>query len=260
MEALTQKIKAFLSTGSGSGFGYGFGYGSGYGSGSGSGDGDGSGFGSGYGDGYGYGSGFGYGSGYGSGSGDGDGFGFGYGYGDGSGYGYGSGDGYGYGSGDGDIKEFDGHQVYDIDGVPTCIEHVNGRYAIGFTFPCFVKTRCFIAKVDGHFGHGENLHKAFDAAYAKAMEDKPLEDRIVETVKQFPDPKTPIQNDTLFTLHHVLTGSCEFGRRQFCEQRGISLDGTMTMEDFIATTINAYGGGAIRQLAEAYGIKINTNQ
>ena len=196
------------------------------------------------------------GSGYGSGCGDGYGSGCGYGSGSGCSYGYGC----GYGDGDGSIKEFEGHKVYDIDGVPTCIEHVNGRCAIGFTFTCFVKTRCFIAKVDGRFGHGENLHKAFDAAYAKAMEDKPLEDRIAETVKQFPDPKSPIQNDTLFTLHHVLTGSCEFGRRQFCEQRGISLDGTMTMEDFIATTINAYGGGAIRQLAEAYGIKINTNQ
>ena len=57
MEALSDKIKAFLGDGSGDG----------------SGDGDGSGSGSGYDDGYGYGDGSGYGYGYGDGSGDGSG-------------------------------------------------------------------------------------------------------------------------------------------------------------------------------------------
>ena len=242
MESLTDKIEKFLaiSSGYGSGYGYGDGYGSGYGDGYGSGygdgDGDGDGDGSGYGSGYGYGSGSGYGSGYGAG--------------DGSGYGYGDGDGSG-------IEEFDSYKLYSIDGVPTAITAVHGNYAQGFTFKYnSIKVPCYIARVDNSFAHGETLRQALEDATAKVLQSKPLEERIADTVKKHPDPTEIIPNTELFKLHNILTGSCEFGRKQFCEQRGISLDDAMTMCRFMELTANAYGGEAIRQLAEAYNFTI----
>ena len=135
----------------------------------------------------------------------------------------------------------------------TCITHVNGRYAVGFTIKDnSVKVPCFIARVENFFAHGENLHEAFDAAYDKEMEAKPVEQRVAEVVKKHPDPTKEIPNKELFNLHHVLTGSCEFGRRQFCERYGIDLEGSMTMEDFCKITSNDYGKEAIGLLAKAY--------
>ena len=244
MEGLDDKIKRFLEIGGG--YGYGSGYGSGYGYGSGGGYGDGSG------------SGYGSGSGSGSGSGyvDGDG----YGYGDGSGDGDGSGYGYGDGSGDG-IEEFDGQKLYDIDNVPTAITAVYGNYAQGFTIKRnSIKVPCYIARVDNSFAHGDTLRQALEDATAKALQAKPLEERIADTVKAHPDPNEIIPNTELFKLHNILTGSCEFGRKQFCEQHGISLDDAMTMCRFIELTADAYGGEAIRQLADAYGLTLKTTR
>ena len=197
----------------------------------------------------------GYGDGYGNGYGDGDGYG--YGDGDGHGYGDGYGDGDGYGNGDG-IINFDGHTVYKIDNVPTCITQVHGRrYAIGFTIKDnSVKVPCYIARFDNSFAHGETLRDAVNDATAKALQAKPVEERVKEVVKLHPYPTVPISNKELFKLHNTLTGSCEFGRRQFCERHGISLDDSMSMADFIYKTKGEYGGEAIRQLAEAYGIKL----
>ena len=232
MDTLTYRINKFLALddgfGSGDGDGDGDGFGSGFGYGSGYGDGDGSGFGSGFG------------SGDGSGSGD--------------GFGSGSGSGFGYGSGYGDgIEEFDGHKLYNIDGVPTAITAVHGNYAQGFTVKNnSVKVPCYIARVDNSFAHGETLRQAIEDATAKALQAKTLEERIADTVKTHPDPNEIIPNTELFKLHNVLTGSCEFGRKQFCEQNGISLDDTMTMCRFMELTADAYGGEAIRQLAKAY--------
>ena len=182
------------------------------------------------------------------GSGDGDG----YGSGDGSGYG----SGYGYGYGDG-IEEFDGYKLYDIDDVPTAITAVHGNYAKGFTIEYnSIKVPCYIARVDNSFAHGETLRQALEDATAKALRTKTLEERVADTVKAHPDPNEIIPNTELFKLHNILTGSCEFGRKQFCERHGICLDDAMTMCRFMELTADAYGGEAIRQLAKAYNFTI----
>ena len=196
--------------------------------------------GSGSGSGYGYGDGDGYGSGYGDGYGDGSGY--------GDGYGSGYGDGYGL-----DLEEFDGHKLHDIDGVPTAITAVLGNYAEGFTIKYnAVKVPCFIARVDNSFAHGDTLRNAQRDAERKAFQAKPVEQRIADTVAKYPDIHADIPNSELFELHNALTGSCEFGRRQFCESHGISLDGSMTMERFIEITSDAYGGEIIKKLKIKY--------
>ena len=145
--------------------------------------------------------------------------------------------------------------------MPTCITHVNGRCAFGFTIKDnSVKVPCFIARVENFFAHGKNLHKAFEAAYDKAMETISVEERVAKVVKKHPDPTAEIPNKELFNLHHFLTGSCEFGRRQFCEHHGIDLEGSMTMEDFCKITSNDYGREEIALLAAEYNKHIRTNE
>ena len=235
------------------------GYGSGYGDGSvsGSGSGYGSGYGSGSGSSSGSGYGYGYGSGDGSGSGSGSGYGYGDGYGSGDGSGSGSGSGSGYGSGYG-IMEFDGVKMYVIDRTPTYIEAFFCQYAKGFTLSnnC-VKTACYVALHNGYVAHGQTLRDAIDAAMAKELESLPLRDMINRFVHEFPDADENVPCRRLFEMHHMLTGSCEFGRRKFCEDRGIDIENdSMTVRDFISITKNEYCGDAIKKLAESYSIEI----
>ena len=230
--------------------------GSGYGDGSGDGSGDGYGYG--YGDGYG--SGYGYGDGYGYGSGDGYGDGYGYGYGDGYGYGYGygdgSGDGSGYVYGDG-IKEINGQRVYMIDDVPTLIDRVRGDYAKGSIIRDDLSLQpCYVARVGNSFAHGDTLHQALADATAKELEDQPIEERIARFVAEFPDPDKAVPFKSLYTWHHVLTGSCTMGRDEFTRSHSLDTAKDYTPRYFIEITAHAYGGEAIRQLAESYGIKI----
>ncbi len=227
------------------------GYGSGYD------DGDGSGYGSGYGCGYGSGYDDGDGSGYGRGSGydDGDGSGYGYGYGSGHGYGYGDGYGDGRGSGyDDGVVSFCGQKVYQIDDVPTLVDHVHGNAAKGRILRDDLSTEdCYIAKQGSLFAHGETLREAMDALRDKLFEDMPEEERIAEFVKAHEWGKQYPSAD-YYDWHHRLTGSCDMGRSEFAKRHGYKLtdDELLTVEEFIKLTENSYGGSVIRRLREAY--------
>ena len=238
METLEDRIKAFLSVSSG--YGDGDGYGSGYGDGSGTGDGDGDGYGdgSGYGYGDGYGDGSGYGSGYGDGSGDGDGDGYGDGYGDGSG-----------------IKELNGDKVYVIDDVQTIIKSVHDNIAQGFILNNDLTLHpCYIVKEQNKFAHGDTLHDAFMSLQEKLYDGSTEEERIEAFRKKFPDYDIPYPNRDLFAYHHVLTGSCRMGRESFCKDKGISLNDSTTVRQFVLLTKDSYGSSTIRKLPQAYGI------
>ena len=219
MEGLEDKIRRFLSISSG----YGYGYGYGYGDGSGFGDGSGSGYGDGYGDGSG--------SGYDDGSGD------------------GSGDGYGYGK----LKSYNHRKVYYIDDIPTLIDSVRRNVARG----CIVNkdkttTSCFIVRVGNYFAHGETLKAAYNDAHDKYMSNMSEEDRIAEFIKAHPDASAEYPCEDLFKWHNTLTGSCEFGRRQFCKDNGIDLNDNYTVTFFLDITKSTYGGNVIRKVIEEY--------
>jgi hypothetical protein len=232
--------------------------------GDGSGDGSGYGYGDGSGDGYGYG--YGDGSDCGSDCGDGSGNGSGYGYGDGSGYGYGYGygsgchyspdSGYGRGYSDG-ILSLCGQRVYQIDDVPTLIDHVHGGVAMGRILREDLTTeRCYIVKQGSLFAHGETLRAAMEALRDKLLEGMPLEERIEEFVKAHEWGKAYPSAD-YYGWHHKLTGSCEMGRSEFAAAHGYKLtaDELLTVEEFIDLTEGSYGGDIIRRLREAYNKK-----
>ena len=181
-------------------------------------------------------------------------------YGSGSGYGYGSGSGSGsgygsgYGSGDGDgVESIGGHKVYQVDDTPTLIYGVHGDYAIGGILRSdLTVVACFIAKKGNFFAHGETLHEAFDAVNEKWSENRPLEERIADFNRKYPDRNVKVPASELFSWHHILTGSCMAGRKEFCREHGLDYEnGEYTVNEFIGLTRNAYGGEAIRELEQS---------
>ena len=214
MEKIKDKIKQFLSISTG--FGYSYGYGSG--------------------DGYGYGYGFGSGFGSGSGSGSGSGFGSGFGYGDGE-----------------DINKFNGDDVYNIDNMQTIIKSVHGNYAKGLILNSdLTLTPCFIAKEGNFFAHGKTLKEAVQDAHGKYMQSVPVEERIAEFNRQYPDRNEKVDASELFQWHNTLTGSCLMGREQFCKERNLDYKkGKYTVNEFIELTLHTYGGEIIKKLRDS---------
>ena len=182
-------------------------------------------------------------------NGSGYGYGSGYGNGDGDGSCDGSGSGYGFG-----IKSFCGQKVYQIDYVPTIIDHVHGSAAkVRILRDDLTTEDCYIVKQGILFAHGETLRKAMDALRDKLFEDMPEEERIAEFVKSHDWGKQYPSAD-YYEWHHRLTGSCDMGRSEFAKRHGYKLtdDELLTVEEFIKLTENSYGGSVIRKLREAY--------
>lgn len=156
------------------------------------------------------------------------------------------------------LSEFEGFKVYMVDHIPTCIESVHISmslsYAIGFTIEDYWR-RCptVVAKVAGYFAHGDSLREAIQAAQEKLLRNIPIEDRIKQFVELYPDIHQLVPNKKLFDAHHYLTGSCYFGRKQFCKGNGIDLENSMSIADFIRWTCAEYGDEIIHKLAIAYG-------
>lgn len=211
----------------------------------------------GYGDGYGFSDGSGNGRGYGSDTSRGYGEGCGYveGCGEGCGSGFGSSCGYGDGCGYDDwVVSFCRQKVYQIDDVPTLIDHVHGNAAKGRILRDDLTTGdCYIAKQGSLFAHGKTLRAAMDALRDKLFEDMPEEERIAEFVKAHEWGKQYPSVD-YYGWHHRLTGSCDMGRSDFAKRHGYKLtdDELLTVEEFIKLTENSYGGSVIRKLREAY--------
>lgn len=227
------------------------------------------GFGFGYGDGYTDGSGYGYGFSYGSGSVNGCGYnsdyaydhahdsedscGYGCGYGRGSGYVDGSSFDLDYGDGR-NVEYLNGQKVYKIDKIPTLIDSVHGNYAKGRILQGDLTTSsCFIAKKGNFFAHGETLKQAFADVVNKFMQSKPIEERIAEFNRKFPDRNKKYPAYEFFLWHNILTGSCLTGRKLFCEQNCIDyINGEYSVNEFIFLTRNAYGGEIIKKLEQTH--------
>lgn len=173
------------------------------------------------------------------------------GYGDGKGNGYGDGIGNGCGSG---ISEINGYKVYSIDDTPTIITNVRNNLAKGYTIRGNTQlVPCYIAKVGNYFAHGETIHEAMQAATEKHEENRPLEERIADVIKKYATLDTVVPHKELYSLHHVLTGSCKFGRDEFAKAHNLDPNkGEMTMRKFIELTKSTFGGDVIRKLEQTF--------
>ena len=204
---------------------------------------------------YGYSSGFGRGDG--SGFGSNDGYGFGSGNSSGPGFGEGSGFGYGdisaYSSVRGGIKVLNGNIVDYIDNIPTIITQVHGNIACGYIVQNFPTLEsCFIAKVDNFFAHGKTLKEAVANAKAKRMRKIPIEEQIEKFIKVLGPLDSEHTGKEFYDWHHVLTGSCEMGRNEFCKIHNIDLTKKYTVKYFLDITKNTYGGDVIKLIRESY--------
>lgn len=204
---------------------------------------------------YGYSSGLGRGDG--SGFGSNDGYGFGSGNSSGPGFGEGSGFGYGdisaYSSVRGGIKVLNGNIVDYIDNIPTIITQVHGNIACGYIVQNFPTLEsCFIAKVDNFFAHGKTLKEAVANAKAKRMRKIPIEEQIEKFIKVLGPLNSEHTGKEFYDWHHVLTGSCEMGRDEFCKIHNIDLTKKYTVKYFLDITKNTYGGDVIKLIRESY--------
>ena len=256
VRATREEVKRFLSIekyyrgyeyGSGYSDGYKDGYGFGYGNGKGSYDSYGFGYGSGYG--AGYKDGYGYGSSlrYEDGSGSGPGF--------SSSYGFSSRPGFGFGYGNGDVTALNGNIVDYIDNVPTIIIQVHGNFAYGYIVKDdLTLSPCFIAKVSNSFAHGKTLEEAVADAKAKELEKMTVEERIAKFVEAFGPLDSEHTGKEFYDWHHVLTGSCEMGRDEFCKIHNIDLTKMYSVRYFLDVTEEAYGSDVIKLIRKEYKI------
>ena len=204
------------------------------------------------GDGFGYGFSGGDGDSFGNGDGFGDGSGYGFGFGDGSGDG--SGSGYGYGSGDGDggtdIIIYNNQIVYNIDTVPTIIEHVRNNIASGYILQNdFTLTKCFIVKENNYFSHGSTLKEAYKSLFKKLNNNYTIEEKIIKFKNEFKDFSKKYPAKSFFVWHNVLTNSCKLGRLSFVKDKNINLEKDFfTVYEFIELTKNLYNGENIMKL------------
>ena len=155
----------------------------------------------------------------------------------------------------GDVLHINGELVWDVDGVPTVIRQVRGRFAKGAILHDDLELEpCWIARSGRSFAHGATLAKAERDARVKDLEERPVSERIQEFKTRFPDFDQKVDGETLFSWHGILTGSCEMGRRSWCQDNGLSpKKDKLTVREFCRRTKNAYGGEVIRKLEKAYG-------
>lgn len=207
--------------------------------------------------------GYGYGRGAGTGSDSGDRYDRGLGY--GSGYAYGGGydncnggdEGYDIDDKSNDdidnnycIKSVNGLHVYMIDNMPTLITSLHNNIAQGYILRRDLTLKpCYIAKINQYYAHGKTAKEAVAAARSKYNINKPLEERLAEFNKAYPDREKPVPAKELYNWHHILTGSCEMGRKQFCREHNIDIEtDNITVNKFIDLTRYEYGGLVIKQL------------
>lgn len=253
MESLEKEVKKFLKTvdtifddyiGCGYSSGNGYGYGDGYGKGHSSGRGDI------------------WGSGYGCGNafsadlscGDGSGAGLSCGAGARGGYGYGN----DYNC-ENKIKSINGHLTYDIDDTLTIVYSIHGNIARGAIIMSDLSAKkCYVVKGQNKFSHGETIKGAMQSLQEKIFEDMDTDEAIEEFKKHFSDLNKKYKASEFYTWHHILTGSCEMGRKTFAQNHGIDLDkDKFTIKEFINLTKNDYGGSIIMKLEESYAKGVN---
>ena len=198
-----------------------------------------------YGDSSGYdsGSGFGYG----------DGAGYGAGYGSGSGYGYGSG--YGDGSGEGyGLKSINKNKIFLIDNTQTIIKSIHNNIARGYIVNNdFTLKKCYIAKGQNKFAHGETIKQAIKDLEEKIMKNIDTEEVIEKFINKFTDYTKKYKASDFYQWHNYLTGSCEMGREVFAKEHNINIGkDKMTVQEFIELTENQYGGEIIKELKQYY--------
>ena len=97
------------------------------------------------------------------------------------------------------------------------------------------------------FAHGATLHQAVDALNGKIQESMTIEERIKLFCNTFKKGEK-YKGTQFFDWHNRLTGSCLFGRNQFVRNKGLDLEATYTVDEFIKIVEFDFGSEIIKAL------------
>ena len=160
--------------------------------------------------------------------------------------------GYGYGASDG-IKTINNKKVYNIDNVPTIISSIHNNIAKGKILNIDLTFQnCYITKGQDMFAHGETIKKAINDLRNKIIATLDVEEKIEEFKKIFEKDKK-YKCIEFYKWHHLLTGSCDIGRKSFIKNHEINIyKDKFTVKEFIELTKNDYGGEIIKKLEKFY--------
>lgn len=141
-------------------------------------------------------------------------------------------------------------RVYKVDNTPTIFYNIRGSIARGAIVRDDLSlVDCWVCKEGNYFAHGTTLKEAFQSVTAKAILNLTAEERCNKFLERFSEHSKKYPAIELFQWHHILTGSCEFGLREFCRSRNIDLDtDTFTISEFCNLTREQYGGDTIKML------------
>ena len=178
--------------------------------------------------------------------------------GSGSGLGWGldSGESLGLGSGSGEGEGYTlmilyGRIVHYIDGIPCLPVSAHGdTMAVDvIDEQDWTLSRAYVARWQGEAAHGETVRKAVEAARNKYFARMGPGEKKRQLLDLFAE-KGRLTVKELYAWHGRITGSCEFGRSRFQEEHGFKDDDTLSLEEFVELTRNAYGGDLIASLIE----------
>ena len=140
-----------------------------------------------------------------------------------------------------------------VDSLPTIIIQVRDNFAKGYTVKNdLTLSPCYVAKVGNSFAHGSTLKEAGADAKAKEFGKMTVEERIAKFVEAFGPLDSEHTGKEFYDWHHVLTGSCEMGRDEFCKIHNIDLTKMYSVRYFLDITEEAYGGNVIKSIKEEY--------
>ena len=171
-------------------------------------------------------------------------------YGDGGGFGDGSGD----GSGDEDnicIESYKGNKVYYVDEIPCVFRRVHDNWAEVeiINNNDFTTKKAFIGKFENVFAHASTIREALTDAMTKYYSSLDFDTVKEKLLAEF-EAKKRLTVKELYSWHGALTGSCRLGRDEFQKSHNLRDDDTLSLDEFISLTRNAFGGEKIRLLKE----------
>jgi hypothetical protein len=171
-----------------------------------------------------------------------------------------NGDGYGDGYGDGSgfiLRKHNSSFVHYIDKAATVITKIRQNVARGYIIGDDMQlSPCFIAKNDhGIFAHGKTAKEAVQALADKIFAQLNITEKITQFKKLFvADRKYPVSY--FYNWHYILTGSCEYGRAEFCRNRGIDVKkDELTPQEFLTLSKGQYGWERFSELEKHYKTK-----
>lgn len=145
-----------------------------------------------------------------------------------------------------------GHEIFDIDSIPTIIYKCKGNVAHGAVVrEDMTLIPCCIVRNKRTYAHGKTLAEARANLLKKIFFEKSETERIKEFIKHFPKDK-PQPGTEYYEWHHLLTGSCKTGRDEFVRSKGLDLSKEYTPTEFIQLTKGSYGGEIIEALEQEY--------